>query len=1092
MALNTNFSGTIFQVIETLDWGDAVSNQVIELGAMLQRLGFSTAIHSKWYHDKVREFRADLELLQPTDRDVVILHMSGLSEHALPYVQHLQCTKICIYHNITPHTCFPPGSHLYNLCLKGRPQLEIIVRNFHYFWGDSHYNLQELIDLGAKPEQGAVVPIIVRRNPREHSPAVREPGAWIFLGRVAPSKGQINLVRLFAKVRSKDFNSARKLYVVGGYTEDDPYFEELKSEISRQGLQKDIVLTGKVSDEEVDGYLARASLYVSMSEHEGFGVPLIEAANFALPVVALRNTAIGETMGECAGLANSSDELQQLIVEAFNNTDFYSRILEYQKQNALRFTPEAVEARLLEALQVVLPEKTRFSTVSIVICTYNRGDHLDRCLDYLQYQSNQNFEVIVVNGPSTDNTDEVIERYRDRIKVAHNPTRNLSVSRNLGIELADGDIVAFIDDDALPFDDWVDTILEEFSSRPLTVAALGGPIYYAGTFWFQAEDMGINKFAETKLNIDRSELGKNGWVRYTTGTNSCFRQDVLRKVKGFDEQFDYFLDESELCFRIHLHNYIVAQSSDLLLRHEFAQNDYRGGKYRFNYFPICKNTAYYVAAYSGLKGKELNDYIDQRMNIERIWPLQAACKAGEITKQEYGEFVKAIKTGSRQGLIDVQKFPQTRDLNPAPMTFRTFTGPADYPLVGRDLKSLHICIITREFPAFAARGGVGTQFYHLASELLLMGHHVTIVTPGDRPPHCQGRFSVLYVKCHDICTDPLGSNSFTGNANWAISAFHAIAELHASKPVDVVEFAIWDTQALAFCLVEKGKRPPVVLRLVTPFSVAVRMNGWNVPKRESDLLMKAEETVILRADAVVANSKSTAKTIEAEFGIHPDSRWGNCYHGVAYWPSFDHRYNYSELKEVNGLTLPQNAKFLLFIGRLEGRKGLDILIRAANEILSSDPDAHLLLAGRDVDGWQERSKSIISSKLAERVHFLGEVDDVVREKLFNLAYCLLFPSRYESFGLVPLEAFVHGLPVIAARAGAIPEVVNDEACGLLFEPDDPASLAGCARRLLKERDLRDTLSRGAKRQIRDFSSRKFAIASVKIYDNLLNGREISA
>ena len=88
--------------------------------------------------------------------------------------------------------------------------------------------------------------------------------------------------------------------------------------------------------------------------------------------------------------------------------------------------------------------------VSIVICTYNRADFLKRTLKSLQYQIYKNFEVIVVNGPSTDGTKDILEQYKGIVKIAVNPKTNLSISRNMGIRMSAGDIVAFIDDDAIP------------------------------------------------------------------------------------------------------------------------------------------------------------------------------------------------------------------------------------------------------------------------------------------------------------------------------------------------------------------------------------------------------------------------------------------------------------------------------------------------------------------------------------------------------------------------------------------------------------------------------------------------------------------
>jgi glycosyltransferase involved in cell wall biosynthesis len=1090
MSIERKFRGRIFQVIEALDYGDAVSNQVIELGKLMAQMGFVTANYSKWHHSQVENLRLNLDDLKPTDQDIVILHYAGYSEHALPAVREFRCTKICVYHNITPHTFFQPDTPIYDFCFKGRQQLKDIAREFHYFWGDSNYNLQEMIELGVDREKCALVPIVVKgpvNGKRFNSP--REPGVWLFLGRFAANKGQIELVKLFASVRAIKPECAQKLYLVGGFQAADPYYQELGACIAKLKLEAFVVLTGKVPDAEVEQYFGRSSIYVSMSQHEGFGVPLIEAAQRNLPVLALRNTAIGETMGNSAGLADTEAELGRFIVNILGDLRLYQQILQQQGRNAERFSSDAVSYHLSSALRTVIPDQNRFVKVSVVICTYNRADLLERCLDYLQYQTNKNFEVVVINGPSTDNTETLLETYKQRIKIGRNPERNLSVSRNLGIELSDGELIAFIDDDALPFDDWVETLLNEFNSRPLTLAGLGGPAYFAGTLRFQSEDIGINKFAEAKVNIDSGEIGKNGWERSLLGTNTCFRADLIREIKGFDEQFDYFLDESDLCFRLQTNNYIVGYCSDLFLRHEFAQSHNRNGKYKYNWFTICKNTAYYIAAYSGLKGKELNVYIDKRMYDERILPLEYGNKAGEIDSKELDGYIDAIRSGAKQGLLDSKLFPRTRDLRMPPSAFLRFAEASTYPLAYHNVKRLHICVVTKEFPPFAGRGGIGTLYYHLVSELLLMGHFITVLMPeGAQPIYRCGRLAVHCVKPHAVYEDTLGAPAFTANINWSISAMEAVSKLHVSHPIDVIESALWDSETLAISLLPKSERPPLVLRLVTPFSVAARLNGWSIAGQEGTLLTESEKTLVANADAIVPISESIACTIETEYGICRDGRWVSSHCGIAYWPYFDSQLDYSELKQVNGqpLPVPKAAKLVLFVGRLESRKGVDVLLSAANKFLASDSSAHLVLAGRDVEDYVSRAKGVLEKNVTGRVHFLGEVDDSTRDKLLHASYCVVFPSRYESFGLVPLEAFVHGVPVVAARAGAIPEVVFDGACGLLFDVDDSDSLANNVVRLLSEPKLHERLAAGAKKQIHYFSSRKSAIRAIKLYSALVN------
>ncbi len=115
-------------------------------------------------------------------------------------------------------------------------------------------------------------------------------------------------------------------------------------------------------------------------------------------------------------------------------------------------------------------------TVSVIINTYNRGAHLKRLLDALSRQTYDNFEVIVVNGPSTDNTKEIIRQYKKAIRAAKCPITNLSVSRNIGVRKAAGEINAFIDDDAVPQDTkWIETAVSYFEDEK--VGTVGGTVY---------------------------------------------------------------------------------------------------------------------------------------------------------------------------------------------------------------------------------------------------------------------------------------------------------------------------------------------------------------------------------------------------------------------------------------------------------------------------------------------------------------------------------------------------------------------------------------------------------------------------------------
>jgi len=1083
MFFSTDFRGKLVQVTDALDRYDAVSNQVVALDVLLRQQGFRTLIGARFSHSDRQHLIVQRDSLKLHENDVLIVHYYGYSDGLEEWLQAQYCTRVMIYHNITPAEFFSENEKAFEFCQRGRSQLRSLIPYFHFFWGDSAFNVSDLLELGADVAKTAVVPIIVDREQTESS-AAHSSGDWVFVGRIAPNKGLIQLVESFARVRKRQPPLAEKLTLIGGSEPNEGYVDRLKDAVKRSGCEDRIEIKGKVTDEERDQILANAGYYVSMSEHEGFGVPLVEAALYGVPVLALDRTAVAETLGGI-GIFPEIKALEKALISYGKDQRSREHLLKQQHQNARRFSWNVVAERLFDALRKVVPLRGRFKTVSVVICTYNRRDYLERCLEYLTFQSNDNFEVIVVNGPSDDGTDEVLARHADRIKMVQNPERNLSKSRNLGIDASAGDVIAFIDDDALPFDDWISRILDEYNSRPLITAGLGGPVYYAGSLWFQAEDNGISSDCQVKVSIASDEVGRNGWYRYNTGTNATFTRETLRQVDGFDEQYDYFLDESELCFRLQKSGWLIGYAPEIIVRHEFAKSHNRSGRFDYNWFTICKNTAYFIASNSGLKGKKLEAFVRKRFEDERVAPLDEAVLKGELSAGDRDRHVEAIWKGMAKGLKDAAHWPRTRKIKARTADFHQYEIRKDRWAVGRDCPPLHICIVSKEFPPFVGSGGVGTLYYHLASELLLMGHHVSAIVPGNEDRvHQQGRLTVYFTNQRSFSL-PIRDGGFAGNMDWSLSALAKLSAVHRERPVDVVDSSLWDSETLAYSLLDD--RPPLIVRLVTPYAVSASINGWNPSPEQQDYFMEGERTLVRRANAVIPISRTIASTVAKTYGLKQDARWSIGHCGIAPWPFFDVNAGYDNFPELEALnsTEMRAAKLVLFIGRLERRKGIDMICAAAERILRENKDAILVLGGRDPEDWASRFRKNLSRELHPRLIFLGEVSEGTREKLFAHAECVLFPSKYESFGLVPLEAFVHGRPVIATRAGAIPEVVQDDTSGILIEPDDAEALAEAVGRLLHDDELRARLSRGARKRVKELSARNSALHTIEVYQRVL-------
>ena len=135
---------------------------------------------------------------------------------------------------------------------------------------------------------------------------------------------------------------------------------------------------------------------------------------------------------------------------------------------------------------------------SVVVNTYNRAQSLERLLPSLEHLTDVRFEVVIVNGPSTDETDSVINQYRGRVKIVRCATANLSRSRNIGIAATAGEVVVFIDDDALPATvTWLRQLVDVFNQdNDGHAGAAGGASIHRDTGWCEFDGGWTSDYAE--------------------------------------------------------------------------------------------------------------------------------------------------------------------------------------------------------------------------------------------------------------------------------------------------------------------------------------------------------------------------------------------------------------------------------------------------------------------------------------------------------------------------------------------------------------------------------------------------------------------
>src|SRR5881296_1121165 len=191
------------------------------------------------------------------------------------------------------------------------------------------------------------------------------------------------------------------------------------------------------------------------------------------------------------------------------------------------------------------PPDLRWPRISVVVCTCNGERTIRQCLEGLVRLNYPNFEVIVVDDGSTDGTAAIAREYGFQVFSTEN--RGLSAARNLGLEAATGDIVAYIDDDAYPDPDWLRYLA--FTFLTTDYVGVGGPNIPPADTGFVAQCVANSPGGPIHVLLSDRE------AEHIPGCNMAFRKSCLTAIGGFDTQFRVAGDDVDVCWRLQEHGW---------------------------------------------------------------------------------------------------------------------------------------------------------------------------------------------------------------------------------------------------------------------------------------------------------------------------------------------------------------------------------------------------------------------------------------------------------------------------------------------------------------------------------------------------------
>ncbi|MCE7948230.1 MAG: glycosyltransferase family 1 protein [Chloroflexi bacterium CFX4] len=391
---------------------------------------------------------------------------------------------------------------------------------------------------------------------------------------------------------------------------------------------------------------------------------------------------------------------------------------------------------------------------------------------------------------------------------------------------------------------------------------------------------------------------------------------------------------------------------------------------------------------------------------------------------------------------------------------------------------MHICFTAIDFHSTGDGGGIASYTYALSQALLRRGWQVSVIAKGTQHAHS-------HLDGIQVFHAPFG------NLSWYLyrlglfrkTLFHVIRELEWSRSIRCAVERLPSTPDL----IEGCETGNLFLHsLNIPF--VVRLHGESFVFRKHThqpihldlrLARRLEFRFLRQAGAVSSPSAAQGREMAVDLGWQPERI------RVIPNPVAAHFVQQGDRAFVSS----QQALDVLYVGRLSREKGVTVLLESVPHVARQLPEVHYNIVGRLHNSMtaEQLSAQIAATGYEANIALIGHV--VWREMAAWYARAALFvqPSFYETFGIACLEAMCFRLPVVAARVGGLPEVVEDGVTGILVPPNDPQALGEAILSLLRDPEKRRRMGeRGREKVLAEFTAERVADLSEAFYREALH------
>jgi glycogen(starch) synthase len=497
---------------------------------------------------------------------------------------------------------------------------------------------------------------------------------------------------------------------------------------------------------------------------------------------------------------------------------------------------------------------SRCPPVSVIINTDGRAAILGNTIESLRYLRYPNLELVVVPGPTADGTRELLDKnWRGEIKIGFCPTRNIAQSRNIGIAIAAGEIIAFLDDDEIPEPEWLEDLVPILENPAVAVAG-GWLIDHTGKD-YQARFETVDRFGNVRGDWVRAMPEFNFPLSFNVPhamINSAFRRSALVDVGGFDEEFEYLLDETDLMIRFVDRGWQIVQTDRGLVHHKYLPSAVRNEqRVLTSWYSAIKNKAYFALlhgwqfAASDRILADVADFVAITRNEVQI-SIARGLLPPEARAQFEREAEAALRDGIARALRGTRRLGDPRRLAGDPagfLPFRVHLPPA---------RQRCFVFLSGEYPP-ATLGDAGRHARDLARAVAAQGHQVHVLTRGaghDRIDFEQGVW-VHRLVVHQFAV-PIESSIPADIWNCSMTMLAEAKEIAKRRPIGAVHAPLGNMEAIAF--LRDGTWP-----LVT--SLYGEHGGG--PERRGE----AAREILIQSDGIVAPDPAVAAAIGAACGV---------------------------------------------------------------------------------------------------------------------------------------------------------------------------------------------------------------------------------